>query len=56
MHGYFAKWADGGVFAQLSGLLGQLLRKKEGRDAEPTACVIDAQNEDTAPLAGRKIG
>ncbi|WP_031156464.1 transposase, partial [Streptomyces xanthophaeus] len=44
VYGYFAKWADEGVFAQLNGLLRQLLREKEGRDAEPTACVIDAQS------------
>ncbi|MGW4985469.1 IS5 family transposase [Streptomyces mirabilis] len=55
-YGYFAKWADEGVFAQLGGLLRQLLREKEGRDAEPSACVIDAQSVKTStsvPTAGQ---
>ncbi|WP_413812555.1 IS5 family transposase [Streptomyces sp. OE57] len=48
VYGYFAKWATDGVFAQLNGLLRQLLRQKEGRDAEPSACVIDAQSVKTS--------
>ncbi len=48
VYGYFAKWADEGVFAQLNGMLRQLLREKEGRDAEPSACVIDAQSVKTS--------
>lgn len=58
VYGYFAKWADEGVFARLNGLLRQLLREKEGRDAEPTACVIDAQSIKTStsvPAAGQGI-
>ncbi len=34
--------------AQLNGLLRQLLRQREGRDAEPSACVIDAQSVKTS--------
>lgn len=48
VYGYFAKWADEGVFTQLNGLLRQLLREKEGRDGEPWACVIDAQSVKTS--------
>ena len=48
VYGYFARWQRGGVFAQLNGLLRQLLREKEGRDAEPSACVIDAQSVKTS--------
>ena len=58
VYGYFAKWQRGGVFAQLNGLLRQLLREKEGRDAEPSACVIDAQSVKTStsvPAAGQGI-
>lgn len=56
------------MFAELNGLLGRLLRQKEGREAEPSACVLDAQSvktstnvpasgQDTDPgkkIAGRK--
>lgn len=56
VYGYFAKWADECVFAQLNGMLRQLLREKEGREGEPSACVIDAQSVKTStsvPAAGR---
>nr|WP_323180174.1 transposase [Streptomyces sp. NBC_00893] len=36
------------MFAQVNGPLRQLLREKEGRDAEPSACVIDAQSVKTS--------
>jgi transposase len=58
VYGYFAKWADEGVFAQLNGLLRQLLREKEGREREPSACVIDAQSVKTStsvPASGQGI-
>lgn len=48
VYGYFTKWQQEGVFAQFNGLLRQLLRQKEGRDAEPSACVIDAQSVKTS--------
>jgi transposase len=64
VYGYFARWQQEGVFAQLNGLLRQLLRQKEGREAEPSACVIDAQSVKTSTsvlasgqgiAAGKKI-
>ncbi|MGF0175873.1 IS5 family transposase [Streptomyces sp. Marseille-Q5077] len=48
VYGYFAKWQQEGVFAQLNGLLRRLLRQKEGRGTEPSACVIDAQSVKTS--------
>ncbi|WP_330309838.1 MULTISPECIES: IS5 family transposase [unclassified Streptomyces] len=53
---YFAKWEKEGVFAQLNGLLRELVRRKEGRNAEPSACVIDAQSVKTStsvPASGQ---
>lgn len=46
--GYFAERVDEGGFAQIDGLLRHLLRKKEGRDAEPPARVIGAQSAKTS--------
>ncbi|WP_435861465.1 transposase [Streptomyces tauricus] len=43
VHGYFAKWQHDGVFAQLNGLLRRLVRETEGRDTEPSTCVLDSQ-------------
>lgn len=56
VYGYFAKWQKDGVFAQLNGLLRELVRQKEGRSAQPSACVIDAQSVKTStsvPAAGQ---
>ncbi|MFD9063636.1 IS5 family transposase [Kitasatospora purpeofusca] len=58
VYGYFAKWQQDGVFTQLNGLLGQRIRQKEGRDVEPSACVIDARSIKTStgvPAAGQGI-
>jgi transposase len=45
---YFTWWCDDGIFEELSGLLRRLVRTHEGRSAEPSACVIDAQSVKTA--------
>lgn len=48
VYGYFAKWQADGIFAQLNGLLRELVRQQEGRNAKPSACVIDAQSVKTS--------
>lgn len=48
VYGYFAAWQKDGIFDQLNGLLRQLVREAEGRNAEPTACVLDAQSVKTS--------
>jgi transposase len=48
VYGYFAKWQSDGVFAQLNGLLRELLRQQEGKNAQPSACVVDAQSVKTS--------
>ncbi|MFE5331287.1 IS5 family transposase [Embleya sp. NPDC056575] len=48
VYGYFAKWEKHGVFVQLNGLPRELVRQGAGRDAEPSACVIDAQSVKTS--------
>ncbi|MFF0106361.1 IS5 family transposase [Streptomyces hirsutus] len=48
VYDYFAAWQKDGVFAQLNGLLRRLARQDEGRDAEPRACVLDAQSIKTS--------
>ncbi len=56
--GYFARWQQEAVFAELNGLFRQLLRQKEGREAQPSACVIDAQSVKTStsvPVSGQGI-
>ncbi|KOY55283.1 transposase [Streptomyces sp. XY332] len=48
VYGYFARWQRDGVFAQLNGLLRELVRQQEGKSPEPTACVINAQSVKTS--------
>ncbi|PBC70338.1 transposase [Streptomyces sp. TLI_235] len=56
VYAYFARWQKEGVFEQLNGLLRRLVRTAEGRDPEPTACIIDSQSIKTStnvPVAGQ---
>jgi transposase len=48
VYGYFARWQKDGVFAQLNGLLRELVRQQERKSPEPSACVIDAQSVKTS--------
>jgi len=54
VYGYFAAWRDDGTLARLHDAL--RARAAAGRDAEPTAAVIDSQSvraADTVPKASR---
>ncbi|GJF26847.1 hypothetical protein SHO565_74110 [Streptomyces sp. HO565] len=42
------KWETDGIFDQLTGLLRRLVREREGRDAHPSACVLDSQSVKTS--------
>ncbi|WP_405609027.1 IS5 family transposase [Streptomyces sp. NBC_00076] len=58
VYAYFARWQEEGVFDQLNSLLRRQVRRQEGRDAEPSACVIDSQSIKTSanvPAAGQGI-
>jgi putative transposase len=56
VYGYFAAWRDDGTLARLHGELRAQVRAAAGRDAQPTAAVIDSQSvraADTVPKATR---
>jgi len=56
VYGYFAAWRDDGTLAALHGALRAQVRAAAGRDAEPTAAIIDSQSvraADTVPRATR---
>ena len=56
VYGYFAAWRDDGTLARLHDELRGRARAAAGRDAEPTAAVIDSQSvraADTVPRASR---
>jgi transposase len=48
VYAYFARWQEEGVFDQLNSLLRRQVRRQEGRDEEPSACVIDSQSIKTS--------
>ncbi|ONH30383.1 IS5 family transposase [Pseudofrankia asymbiotica] len=55
---YFAAWRDEGILAQLGYELTGLARAAEGREPEPTACILDTQTVKTStdvPLASQGI-
>src|SRR5690242_1365505 len=56
VYGYFAAWRDDGTLARLHDALRAQVRQAAGREAEPTAAVIDSQSvraADTVPRATR---
>ena len=56
VYGYFAAWRDDGTLARLHDQLRTLVRAAAGRNAEPTAAVIDSKSvraADTVPKATR---
>jgi len=58
VYGYFAAWQKDGVLDQLTGMLRGKVRQAEGRDAEPSACVLDSQTVKTSaniPLSHQGI-
>ena len=56
VYGYFAAWRDDGILTRLHDALRAQVRAAAGRNAEPTAAVIDSQSvraADTVPKATR---
>jgi transposase len=56
VYGYFASWRDDGTLARLHDTLRTLARTAAGRNAEPTAAVVDSQSvraAGTVPKATR---
>ena len=56
VYGYFARWRDDGIVRRVHDQLRALARQAAGRNAEPSAAVIDSQSiraADTVPKASR---
>jgi putative transposase len=52
VQGYFYAWRDGGLFTTINHLLVMSARELEGREASPTAGVIDSQSVKTSESGG----
>jgi transposase len=51
---WFAAWRDKGVFEALNHALLMIDRKRNGRAASPSACIIDSQSVKTSEAGGRR--
>ena len=49
---YFRQWRIDGVWEQINGALGIQLRKANGREAEPSAAIVDSQSVKTTKTRG----
>lgn len=52
VHGYFDLWAWDGTLERIHEALYQAVREKEGRDASPSAAIIDSQSARSAQKGG----
>ncbi len=52
VHGYFDLWAWDGTLERIHEALYQALREKEGREASPSAAIIDSQSSKSAEKGG----
>jgi transposase len=55
LHGYFQRWEWDGTWQRIHHELYQKCREQEGRQASPTACVIDSQSVKGAEKGGARI-
>jgi len=48
VYGYYWKWCKSGVWEQMNARLVKKVRVKNGRDEQPSACVVDSQSVKTS--------
>jgi transposase len=51
---HFYEWRDAGLFERINHFLAMLDREREGREASPSAAVIDSQSVKTSETGGTK--
>jgi transposase len=56
VYGYFRQWEEQGIWDQGVKALRMQLRQKQGREAEPSAGIIDSQSIKTSAVRGPEKG
>lgn len=54
VYGYFRRWRDSDLWARLNALLMPQVRQQAGREAEPSAAIMDSQSVKTTAVAGER--
>jgi putative transposase len=54
VYGYFRTWRDEGIWEQMNDALREAVRLQAGREAEPSAAIIDSQSVKTSAVAGER--
>lgn len=54
VYGYFRTWRDDGSWERMNDALREAVRLQAGREAEPSAAIIDSQSVKTSAVAGER--
>jgi putative transposase len=54
VYGYFRRWRESGLWEQLNDSLREIVRVEAGREAEPSAAIIDSQSVKTSAVSGER--
>lgn len=54
VYGYFRRWRESGLWEQLNDALREAVRLEAGRQADPSAGIIDSQSVKTSAVAGER--
>jgi transposase len=55
VYGYFRRWVKLGVWEQINEVMVSQVRESEGREEEPSLCIIDSQSVKLGEKGGLKL-